>query len=82
MPTKSLNDYSEAERTLMAEFGERVRVLREKAGLSQEGLAEEADAHRTYVSGLERGRQNISLLTMKKLAEALSVEMVELVSGL
>ncbi|RWU04241.1 XRE family transcriptional regulator [Pseudodesulfovibrio sp. S3] len=66
----------------MAEFGERVRVLREKAGLSQEGLAEEADAHRTYVSGLERGRQNISLLTMKKLAEALSVEMVELVSGL
>lgn len=65
----------------MAEFGLRVRMLREKAGLSQEKLAELTDVHRTYISGVERGRQNISLLTMKKLAQALSVEMEGLVVG-
>jgi len=82
VPTKSLDSYSESEQRLMAEFGAKVRLLREKTGLSQEKLAEHTDAHRTYISGIERGRQNISLLTMKKLAKALSVEMKELVSGL
>lgn len=82
MPTKSLDSYSESEQSLMAEFGDRVRQLREKVNLSQEKLAEQAEAHRTYISGIERGRQNISLLTMKKLAQALSVDMDELVSGL
>lgn len=65
----------------MAVFGARVRRLREAKGLSQEKLAEFTDVHRTYISGIERGRQNISLLTMKKLALALSVEMEALVSG-
>ncbi|MEF2144381.1 MAG: helix-turn-helix transcriptional regulator [Desulfovibrionaceae bacterium] len=57
----------------------RVRQLREAAGLSQEKLAEETDVHRTYISGVERGRQNISLLTMMKLAKVLCVEIEELV---
>ncbi|WP_319582466.1 helix-turn-helix transcriptional regulator [uncultured Pseudodesulfovibrio sp.] len=78
MPTKSLEKYSEAEQKIMSEFGQRVRQLREEAGLSQEKLAELTDVHRTYISGIERGRQNISLLTMHKLAEALSVSMQRL----
>lgn len=82
MPTKCLENYSESEQKLMTAFGRRVRALRKKHDWSQEELAERADAHRTYISGIERGRQNISLLTMKKLAQALSVGMDELVSGL
>lgn len=79
MPTKKWEQYSEAERKIMAGFGMRVRQLREAAGLSQEKLAEETDVHRTYISGVERGRQNISLLTMMKLAKVLCVEIEELV---
>lgn len=74
MPTKSLESYTNKERIIMADFGQRVRQLREETGLSQEKLAELTDVHRTYISGIERGRQNISLLTMHKLAEALAVE--------
>ena len=82
MPTKSLDSYSDSEQATMTKFGERVRKLRGKVGLSQEKLAELTEVHRTYVSGVERGRQNISLLTMKKLALALSVGMDELVKDL
>ncbi|MGE4421663.1 MAG: helix-turn-helix domain-containing protein [Pseudodesulfovibrio sp.] len=79
MPTKSLEKYSEAERKIMSEFGQRVRQLREEAGLSQEKLAELTDVHRTYISGIERGRQNISLLTMHQLALALETDVSKLV---
>lgn len=82
MPTKSLSDYTESEQQTMADFGLKVRQLRESAGLSQEKLAELTDVHRTYVSGIERGRQNISLLTMKKLAQALSVGLDSIVADL
>lgn len=82
MPTKKIESYSQSEQEIMAEFGARVRMLREKVGLSQEKLAEQTDVHRTYISGIERGRQNISLLTMSKLAHALSIDVEELVSGL
>lgn len=82
MPTKSLDKYSDSDQHLMAEFGVKVRQLRKAAGLSQETLAEHADVHRTYISGIERGCQNISLLTMKKLAAALSIDMEVLVSEL
>ena len=66
----------------MAKFGARVQKFRKAAGLSQEKLAEHTDVHRTYISGIERGRQNISLITMKKLAKALSVPLEELVESL
>lgn len=48
-----------------------VRALRQKLGLSQEALAEKADLHWTYVSGVERCKYNISLDNIVKLAKAL-----------
>ena len=82
MPTKRLEKYSKSDQRIMAVFGRNVRKLREEAGLSQERLAEMTEVHRTYVSGIERGRQNISLLTMEKLAKAFSVNIEELLVGL
>jgi transcriptional regulator with XRE-family HTH domain len=52
-------------------FGLRVRQLREELDWSQDKLAEEADLHRTYISGLERGERNVSVLNILRLARAL-----------
>jgi transcriptional regulator with XRE-family HTH domain len=54
-------------------FGERVRVLRERTGLSQEGLAAKAGIHRTYMGGVERGERNLCLRNIVRLANALGV---------
>lgn len=59
-------------------FGERLREVREEAGISQEKLAELAKLHRTYVSSVERGKNNISLVNIERLAAALGVTMGEL----
>jgi transcriptional regulator with XRE-family HTH domain len=64
--------------SLLVRFGNRVRELRKKRGLSQEGLALESDLDRSYVGGVERGERNISLENIEKLAKALGVHPSEL----
>jgi transcriptional regulator with XRE-family HTH domain len=59
---------------LRAIFGARVRALRTSQGLSQEELAERADLHWTYISGIERGVRNPGLNTISKLARGLKVD--------
>jgi transcriptional regulator with XRE-family HTH domain len=56
-----------------------VRRLRLAAELSQEALADAAAIDRTYMSGIERGRRNPSLLVLQRLADALRVEVAQLV---
>ena len=63
-------------------FGEKVRQLRKDRGLSQETLAAMASFDRTYISLVERGLRNLSLLNICRLAKALEVELSELVEGL
>jgi transcriptional regulator with XRE-family HTH domain len=55
-----------------------IRRLRMAQGLSQEQLAEVAQFHRTYVSQLERSVTNISIDGLERLAQALGVDIVEL----
>jgi len=53
--------------------GERIRAYRTKVGLSQEGLAEKAGLHSTYIGQLERGEKNATLESVEKVARALNV---------
>lgn len=62
-------------------FGARVRVLRRRAGLSQEELAAKAGIHRTYIGGVERGERNLSLLNVLRIADALGVPPTSLFKG-
>lgn len=59
---------------IKAVVGKNVRFFRELRGISQEQLAFEADLHRTYVSGVERGIRNPTVLIVAKLADALGVD--------
>jgi len=59
-------------------LGNKVRELRLSKGLSQEGLAERAGLHYTYVGGIERGERNPSLKSVEKIANALNVDIGEL----
>lgn len=53
--------------------GKNVRSLRLSANMTQEKLAYEAEIDLTYVSGIERGKRNPSLLVMARMADALGV---------
>lgn len=63
-------------------FGERVRARRHELGLSQEQLAEVCGLHWTFIGQVERGRRNISLHNLLKIAEGLQLDPGELVRGL
>jgi len=54
-------------------FGERVRKLRIEKGLSQEALADLAGIERSYMGHIERGDQNITLIKIFQIAEALEM---------
>jgi len=68
--------------TVKTEFGERVRRHRQELGVSQEELAHRAGLDRTYVSSVERGRRNVSLENICRLAAALEVDAGDLTRGL
>ena len=66
---------------IQVQFGKVVRRLRQRRKLSQEKLAELAGLHPTYLGRIERGRQNISLANIGKIARALRVKPRELFKG-
>lgn len=54
--------------------GLNVRRAREALGISQEELADRAEIHRTYISGVERGVRNPTITVLDKIAKALRVK--------
>jgi len=64
------------------QFGKAVRRRRKKLGWSQEKLAELSGLHWTYIGRIERGRQNISLANVGKIARALKVTLEKLFTGI
>jgi len=60
------------------QLGRRIKELRLKAGYSQEELAAKAGLHRTYMSDIERGKRNVSIENIEKIAKALGVKSSDL----
>lgn len=57
--------------------GKRVKELRNKLKISQEELADLAGLDRTYITSVECGKRNISIVNIEKLAKALKVSLAE-----
>ena len=72
----------EERRDAAAVFGARVRQLRLAVGHTQEELAFEAQLHPTYISGIERGRRNPTVLVMLRLMRALRCSAGSLLEGI
>lgn len=67
---------------ITAEFGNRVQQLRKERGLSQEKFALQIEMDRTYLASVEKGKRNISLLNINKIANGLEITLEELFRGL
>jgi transcriptional regulator with XRE-family HTH domain len=62
-----------------ARVGVNLQRLRREKGLSQEELADRAQIHQTYLSGVERGRRNPTITVLQRIAEALEADITDLV---
>jgi transcriptional regulator with XRE-family HTH domain len=65
---------------LREKFGDRIRFLRGKRGLTQEQLAERAGISVDFLSLIERGRNSPSFENLEELASALGVSVAQLFS--
>lgn len=55
-------------------FGSNLRHYRQKAGISQDALAAKMGVDRAHVSSMERGQQNVTIITLWHAALALDVK--------
>ncbi len=59
-------------------LGLRIRQLRQERGMSQEELSFLAELDRTYITSVENGRRNISIINIEKIAKAFSMSIKDL----
>jgi transcriptional regulator with XRE-family HTH domain len=64
-----------------AKVGDNVRAARLAADISQEALAGETGLDRTYISGIERGVRNPTVLVLVKIADVLAIPPSQLLLG-
>ena len=67
---------------ILIRFGERLREKRTELGLSQEAFGDKCGLDRTYISGIERGKRNVSLKNVEAIATGLGITVGKLLSGL
>ena len=70
----------EGQRGLLLAFGGAVRRLRQARGWSQEEFADRAGVHRTYMGAIERGEQNLSLVSIARVAAGLGISLSALMA--
>lgn len=63
---------------ILKKFGLNVKFARMKQGLTQAQLAEVLDVHEKYISRIETGKQNVTIKSIEKLADALKTDMASL----
>ena len=66
--------------TPQLKIGKRIVSVRNGLGLSQEKLALKADIDRTYLTGVENGKRNISIKNIAKISHALNLTLKEFFS--
>jgi transcriptional regulator with XRE-family HTH domain len=64
------------------QLGKNIRELRLKMGLTQEELAELTQIHSVYVSNIETGLRNITVVKAFKIAQALNCDISDLFKGI
>jgi transcriptional regulator with XRE-family HTH domain len=67
-----------AKHSMAIQIGRAIRGRREAAGKSQDQFADAIDMHRAYYAAIERGEKNVTLRTLKRVAEGLRVRMSEI----
>lgn len=72
--------YSKSEKAYLEKIGNRIRELRLDADLSQEKLSFACELDRTYIGSVERGERNISVINLRKIAQALNIEVSALLN--
>lgn len=75
------NTYSEKDKKFLKKLGENLRKSRLLKDISQEELAFLSNLDRTYISGIERGERNISIITLKKLLDSLKINISDIIGN-
>jgi transcriptional regulator with XRE-family HTH domain len=63
-------------------IGSRIRQLRQEKHLSQEAFADLCELDRTYISSIEKGKRNVSIINLEKIAIALNINLSTLFNDL
>ncbi len=66
------------EKEILKQFGRNVKAERVRLGYSQEALAEKMGVNREFISRIERGIQNMSLVKITVLANYLETDLCNL----
>ena len=66
---------------IQKQIGETVRALRRKKGWSQDVFADRSGLNRAHVGEIERGESNVTVQTLKIIADTLGVRIADLVKG-
>ena len=64
---------------LQIKIGEKIRIIRESKGITQQDLAAACDFEKANMSRLEAGRTNPTIFTLFKICQALEISLSELV---
>jgi transcriptional regulator with XRE-family HTH domain len=65
---------------VQARFGKRLRALRKKHGWTQEALSHKLGLDRTYLSDIENGRMNVSIVNLEIIAQGFNLSLSKLLS--
>ncbi len=68
--------------TITTVVGQRIRAHRQKAGMTQEELAERAELHHTYIGQVERGEKNLTLRSLERILDALELSFSDFFEGI
>ena len=62
----------------LTSVGGKIQAIRERKGITQDQLGERTGINAKYISAIERGQKNVTVLTLEKIAKGLDVELYEL----